>query len=69
MEIIAESLAESRKKGQRTAAEQDRSLEAILSESTVGAKMTVAPLAHRTVRCTPDSPVNFSGAAAARTRG
>ena len=24
---------------------------------------------HRTVRCTPDSPVNFSGAAAARTRG
>jgi hypothetical protein len=29
----------------------------------------VAPLAHRTVRCTPDSPVNFSGAAAARTRG
>ena len=28
MEIIAESLAESRKKGQRTAAEQDRSLEA-----------------------------------------
>jgi hypothetical protein len=29
----------------------------------------VAPLAHRTVRCTPDSPVNFSGAAAAQTRG
>ena len=29
----------------------------------------VAPLAHRTVRCTPDSPVNFSGAAVARTRG
>src|SRR5688572_22964850 len=29
----------------------------------------VAPLAHRTVRCTPDSPVNYSGAAAARTRG
>ena len=29
----------------------------------------VAPLAHRTVRCTPDSPVNFSGAADARTRG
>ena len=26
------------------------------------AQMTVAPLAHRTVRCTPDSPVNFSGA-------
>ena len=33
------------------------------------AQMTVAPLTHRTVRCTPDSPVNFSGAAAARTRG
>ena len=29
----------------------------------------VAPLAHRTVRCTPDSPVNFSGAATTRTRG
>jgi hypothetical protein len=25
------------------------------------AKFTVAPLAHRTVRCTPDSPVNYSG--------
>jgi hypothetical protein len=25
------------------------------------AKLTIAPLAHRTVRCTPDSPVNFSG--------
>jgi hypothetical protein len=32
-------------------------------------KGAVAPLAHRTVRCTPDSPVNFSGAATARTRG
>jgi hypothetical protein len=32
-------------------------------------KRAVAPLVHRTVRCTPDSPVNFSGAAAARTRG
>jgi hypothetical protein len=25
------------------------------------AKLTVAPLAHRIVRCTPDSPVNYSG--------
>jgi hypothetical protein len=25
-------------------------------------EVAVAPLAHRTVRCTPDSPVNFSGA-------
>ena len=40
-----------------------------VSESTVGAKMTVAPLAHRTVRCTPDSPVNFSGAVFVKSRG
>jgi hypothetical protein len=35
------------------------------SVSTVDrwAKLTVALLAHRTVRCTPDSPVNFSGVA------
>jgi hypothetical protein len=25
-------------------------------------RIAVAPLAHRTVRCTPDSPVNYSGA-------
>jgi hypothetical protein len=25
------------------------------------AQLTVAPLAHRTVRCTSDSPVNYSG--------
>jgi hypothetical protein len=25
-------------------------------------ELVVAPLAHRTVRCTPDSPVNYSGA-------
>jgi hypothetical protein len=25
-------------------------------------KVVVAPLAHQTVRCTPDSPVNYSGA-------
>jgi hypothetical protein len=29
---------------------------------TVGAEVVVAPLAHRTVRCAPDSPVNYSGA-------
>jgi hypothetical protein len=33
------------------------------------AQMTVAPLAHRTVRCTPDSPVNFSGAVFVKSRG
>jgi hypothetical protein len=27
------------------------------------AKLTVASLAHRTVWCTPDSPVNYSGVA------
>jgi hypothetical protein len=27
---------------------------------TVGAEVVVAPLAHRTVRCAPDSPVNYS---------
>ena len=32
-------------------------------------EVAVAPLAHRTVWCTPDSPVNYSGAAAAFTRG
>jgi hypothetical protein len=29
---------------------------------TVGAEGAVAPLAHRTVPCAPDSPVNYSGA-------
>jgi hypothetical protein len=28
----------------------------------VGAEVVVALLVHRTVRCTPDSPVNYSGA-------
>jgi hypothetical protein len=32
------------------------------SQVAVGAEIAVAPLLHRTVRCTPDSPVNFSGA-------
>jgi hypothetical protein len=31
-------------------------------QSTVAREVAVAPLAHRTVRCTPDSPVNYSGA-------
>jgi hypothetical protein len=35
---------------------------------TVGAEVAVAPLSHRTVRCTPDSPVNYSGAAEANSR-
>jgi hypothetical protein len=32
------------------------------------AKLTVAPLAHRTVRCTSDSPVNYSGVTLRKTR-
>jgi hypothetical protein len=32
-------------------------------QSTVAREVAVAPLAHRTVRCAPDSPVNYSGAA------
>jgi hypothetical protein len=32
-------------------------------------EVAVAPRLHRTVRCTPDSPVNFSGAAKVKTRG
>jgi hypothetical protein len=35
----------------------------------VGAEIAVAPLVHRTVRCTPDSPVNYSGAAEVKSRG
>jgi hypothetical protein len=35
---------------------------------TVGAEVVVAPLSHRTVRCTPDSPVNYSGAAEVNSR-
>jgi hypothetical protein len=27
----------------------------------VGAEVSVASMSHRTVRCTPDSPVNYSG--------
>src|SRR5687767_9421721 len=38
------------------------------AQSFVGAQGAVARLAHRTVRCTPDSPVNYSGARPAETR-
>jgi hypothetical protein len=32
-------------------------------------EVAVAPRLHQTVRCTPDSPVNYSGAAKEKTRG
>jgi hypothetical protein len=32
-------------------------------------EVAITPRMHRTVRCTPDSPVNFSGAAEVKTRG
>jgi hypothetical protein len=34
-------------------------------QRAVGAEKTVSPESHRTVRCTPDSPVNYSGRAVA----
>ena len=37
-------------------------------QRAVGAEKTVAPETHRTVRCTPDSPVNFSGLAVGVSR-
>jgi hypothetical protein len=37
-------------------------------QRAVGAEMTVAPETHRTVRCTPDSPVNYSGRAVGFSR-
>jgi hypothetical protein len=39
------------------------------SQVAVGAEIAVAPLLYRTVRCTPDSPVNYSGAAEVNSRG
>jgi hypothetical protein len=39
------------------------------SQVAVGAEIAVAPLLHRTVRCTPDNPVNYSGAAEMNSRG
>ncbi len=50
-----------------TSARAARALNA--SQVAVGAEIVVAPLLHRTVRCTPDSPVNFSGAAVVNSRG
>jgi hypothetical protein len=44
-----------------TSARAERALNA--PQRAVGAEITVAPELHRTVRCTPDSPVNFSGLA------
>jgi hypothetical protein len=35
----------------------------IALQVAVGAEIAVAPESHQTVRCTPDSPVNFSGLA------
>jgi hypothetical protein len=35
----------------------------IALQRAVGADIAVAPETHRTVRCTPDSPVNYSGLA------
>jgi hypothetical protein len=31
-------------------------------QTTVAREVAVVPLAHRTVRCAPDNPVNYSGA-------
>jgi hypothetical protein len=38
-------------------------------QSTVAREVAVAPLAHRTVRCAPDSPVNYSGAPLENSEG
>jgi hypothetical protein len=40
-----------------------------VSQVVVGAEVAVPLLLHRTVRCTPDSPVNYSGAATMNSRG
>jgi hypothetical protein len=39
------------------------------SQVAVGAEIADASLLHRTVRCTPDSPVNYSEAAEVNSRG
>ena len=49
-----------------TSARAERALNA--RQRAVGAELAVAPEAHRTVRCTPDSPVNFSGLAVGVSR-
>jgi hypothetical protein len=48
-------------------ARAERALNALAGDRWRGSSR--CSVVHRTVRCTPDSPVNFSGAAAARTRG
>jgi hypothetical protein len=40
----------------------------IALQRAVGAEIAVAPETHRTVRCTPDSPVNYSGLAVGVSR-
>jgi hypothetical protein len=40
----------------------------IAQQIAVGAEIAVAPESHRTVRCTPDSPVNYSGPAVGVSR-
>jgi hypothetical protein len=40
----------------------------IALQVAVGAELAVAPESHRTVRCTPDSPVNYSGLAVGVSR-
>lgn len=37
-------------------------------QATVGAQGVIAPLTHRTVRCTPDNLVNYSGASPLNSR-
>jgi hypothetical protein len=44
-----------------TSARAERALNAW--QRAVGAEVAVAPESHRTVRCTPDNPVNYSGLA------
>jgi hypothetical protein len=41
----------------------------IAPQRAVGAELAVAPESHRSVRCTPDSPVNYSGRAVGFSRG
>jgi hypothetical protein len=46
-----------------------RAVRALIAlQRAVGAEIVVAPESHRTVRCTPDSPVNYSGRAVGFSR-
>jgi hypothetical protein len=49
-----------------TSARAERAFKA--RQRAVGAEIAVAPELHRTVRCTPDSPVNYSGLAVGVSR-